>query len=253
MPDLTDPTSLTPKIGIVCGLQLEADWLDAAWSALAGQAEIVVAGMGPARALEAAERLAASGANALVSWGSAAGLDPALTPGTIVLPHRVLPASGGAIAADMAWLRRIAETLSPSLPVASGDLAEADSVLADAEAKASLGRQTGAVAADMESAAVARAAVEAGIPWIAVRAIADPAAEALPDAVLAAIGEDGTIDPAAVIRSAASSIRGLRSLLQLRRHHAAARRSMRRLAREAGPALADQKTPPVPTPAQESP
>jgi len=252
MPDLTAPTSPGPKIGIICGLQLEADWLDAAWSIMAGRVEIVVAGMGPSRASEIANRLAASGVHALVSWGSAAGLDPALVPGTIVLPSRVLSASGAAFEADQLWLRRIAEALSPSVPVSSGHLAEAASVLADAEAKAGLGRQTGAVAADMESAAVARAAVEAGMPWIAVRVIADPAGQALPAAVLGAIGEDGAIDPAAVIRSAVTSLTGVRSLLQLRRHHVAAGRSMRRLAREAGLLLAAPAGGAIPTPAQES-
>lgn len=253
MPDLTDPTSPGPKIGIVCGLQLEADWLDAAWTTMAGRVEIVVAGMGPARAFDAARQLATSGANALVSWGSAAGLDPAVGPGTVVLPRRVLSTSGVAFEADRAWLRRITGALGPSVPLSSGDLAEAGRILADAGAKAELGRQTGAVAADMESAAVAQAAVEADIPWIAVRAIADPAGEALPDAVLHAIGDDGAIDPAAVIRSAATSIHGMRSLLQLRRHHAAARRSMRRLAREAGLPLAVPETAAAPTPSQESP
>jgi adenosylhomocysteine nucleosidase len=244
MPHLTDPTSPGPKVGIVCGLQLEADWLDAAWSTVAGRVEIAVAGMGPVRAAEAATRLLESGVRGLISWGSAAGLDPGLAPGTVVLPKRVLTPSG-ALEATVSWVESLAGTLGSGLPLGFGDLAEAGSVLADVPAKAGMGRSTGAVAADMESAAVARVASGSRIPWIAVRAIADPADQPLPSAVLDAIGEDGVIDPAAVIRSAATSVSGLRSLLRLRRQHMAAGRSMRRLARLAGPLLASPNLEPV--------
>ncbi|HHQ49684.1 MAG TPA: hypothetical protein ENK19_12480, partial [Acidobacteria bacterium] len=237
MATLTEPTSPGRKIGIVCGLQLEADWLDAAWSAMAGHVELVVAGMGPARSAEAATRLVATGIHGLVSWGSAAGLDPTLEPGTVILPERILPDAGPPLEAHRPWLSAIMEALVPTVPHRSGDLAETPKVLADPAAKIELGRRTGAVAADMESAAVARVAIEAGVPWIAVRAIADPAGQALPAAVLDAVGEDGVIDPAAVIRSAATSLSGIRSLLRLRHQHMAAARSMRRLARRTGPLL----------------
>ncbi|MBN2700424.1 MAG: phosphorylase, partial [Methylothermaceae bacterium] len=53
-------------------------------------AMIQVAGMGSERALAAADILYRAGANAVLSWGVAAGLQPELTAGTLVLPRRLL-------------------------------------------------------------------------------------------------------------------------------------------------------------------
>jgi len=141
-----------------------------------------------------------------------------------------------------------------SIAVSSRPLAETGTVLASPEAKLRLGRETGAVAADMESAAVASVAKDLGIPWIVVRAIADPAGDALPNAVLENVDEEGTIDPSAVLRSAATSLRQMRSLIHLGRHHARAGRAMRRLVQAAGiPLLAPEAAGAVPTSFQESP
>jgi len=243
-----------PRMGVVCGLEQEADWLLAGPQRSPGEVEIAVAGMGPARAREAAHRLLEAGVEALISWGSAAGLDPALLPGTIVLPCRVLPASGPVLEATVRWRLAVAAALPASVAISCEPLAEAPAVLATATDKLDLRRTTGAVAADMESAAVAAVARAAGIPWIAVRAIADPAGDPLPTAVLDNIGEDGSIDPGAVLRSAATSLRQMRSLVHLGRHHARAGRAMRRLVQAAGvPLLAPSESGAVPLAFQESP
>jgi len=197
--------------------------------------------MGAARAAKAARRLAGAGVRALISWGSAAGLDPGLVPGTVLLPSRVISSAGTILETEDRWRLAVVAALPASLAVSCGPLAETAAVLASPRAKLDLGRKTGAVAADMESAAIASVAAELGIPWLAVRAVADPASEPLPGAVLKNIADDGTIDAGAVLRSAATSVRQMRSLIQLGRHHARAGRSMRRLVQSAGvPLLAPE-------------
>lgn len=58
--------------------------------------------------------------------------------------------------------------------------------------KARAWRETGALAVDLESAIVARAAQAAGIPFVVLRTIADPAARELPPAALIPLAKDGT-------------------------------------------------------------
>ena len=53
-------------------------------------------------------------------------------------------------------------------------------------------KETGAIAVDMESVVVARAAAALGIPFVVLRAIADPAVRELPPAALVPLEEDGT-------------------------------------------------------------
>jgi adenosylhomocysteine nucleosidase len=52
-------------------------------------------------------------------------------------------------------------------------------------------RQTGAIAVDLESVVVARAAAALGIPFVVLRAIADPASRELPPAALLPLKGDG--------------------------------------------------------------
>ena len=65
-------------------------------------------------------------------------------------------------------------------------------ILATEDAKRAAWRETGALAVDMESAVVARAADAAGIPFLVLRAIADPAVRELPSAALIPLAENGT-------------------------------------------------------------
>ncbi|HLO78401.1 MAG TPA: hypothetical protein VK196_18250, partial [Magnetospirillum sp.] len=52
---------------------------------------------------------------------------------------------------------------------------------------------TGAAAVDMESGAVARVAAQHGLPFLALRAIADPAGQSLPAPVLRIVDGQGRI------------------------------------------------------------
>jgi adenosylhomocysteine nucleosidase len=62
----------------------------------------------------------------------------------------------------------------------AGKIAASDQALETPLDKAALHRETGALAVDMESAAIAEVCVQAGIPMIGLRAISDSARDSLP-------------------------------------------------------------------------
>lgn len=148
-----------------------------------------VAGVGSARALAAAEALLKAGACALLSWGCAAALAPGLATGTLLLPRSFAIPQGFEATADPAWWSRLSQVLADSLPFITAPLAGSTSVLATPAQKQALYQTSGAPAADMESAFLARWAAERRLPFAALRAIADTTMTAIPASVLAA--EDG--------------------------------------------------------------
>ena len=77
-------------------------------------------------------------------------------------------------------------------------------VVASAAAKATLFARTGAVAVDLESAAVARIARRQGLPFAVLRAVCDGAGRDLPRAALVALDGAGRIGWLRVAWAAAS-------------------------------------------------
>jgi adenosylhomocysteine nucleosidase len=179
---------LTASTGVVAALPAEARWLRA--SALA----VRVGGVGAEHARRAARALIADGAQALVSWGTAAALAPTLAVGTLVLADRVIGESVPLVP-DLAWTARVAEAMRnvPSVQVVRGTMACPNDVLQNANAKRALADRSGAIAADMESAAIGAVAREAGLPWIVVRAISDAADTVVPFSVAEAIDKKGAL------------------------------------------------------------
>ena len=165
-------------IGIVVGLVAEAK--------IAGSlgARIAIGGGTAAGAASAADTLAPH-VSALISFGLAGGLDPALPPGALLIPATVL-AEDGQWETDPILTARLG---GPTPGVLFGD----GSILATAAAKAALHARTGAVAVDLESAAVARIAARHGLPFAVLRAVCDPAGRDLPRAALVALDGQGRI------------------------------------------------------------
>ena len=151
-------------------------------------AAVLCADGSPARARAHAEALAGSGAAGLVSFGVAGGLDPGLRPGTVVVATEIAAPGGASLGIDREWAGRLAARLGPALAVVRAPVAGVPEPVGDAAARAALAEASGAAAVDMESREVALAAAEAGLPVLAVRAIADPAGRALPASALAAFG-----------------------------------------------------------------
>jgi adenosylhomocysteine nucleosidase len=183
--------------GVVAALGAEARTLGSAAKRsdgllkLGGGMLATVSGMGPEAAGDAAERLVAVGATALVSWGMAGGLDPALPAGTICVPELVIAPDGATFATDHHWRELTTAAIVSRCTVVSGKLLSSGRAIEDVAGKAAAFRKTGAVAVDMESAAVAKVAAAHDLPFLAVRVIVDTALDALPDAVVAATDTAG--------------------------------------------------------------
>jgi adenosylhomocysteine nucleosidase len=199
---------------------------DAVRGQISGTAVVALAcGMGgdPRRALaEERPRL-------VVSCGFGGALEAGLAAGDLVLATAVRGAGGDVLTAPESPRIAAARALH-GLRCLQGELVSVTSVAATPEEKRALARP-GALAVDMESHAVARAAQEAGIPWLALRVVVDPLDSELPPFTREARG--GYLWPA--LRHALSGPRAAAGLVRLardsRRAGAALELAIGRLAR----------------------
>ena len=211
------------ETGVVAALAAEARTLGVPRGILVG-----VSGIGCAGAESTARALLDAGAGALVSFGMAGGLDPALNAGAICVPGEVISADGARFLTAQAWAKRVSASVFGS--VAGGKLLTSVQAIASVEDKARVYRDTGAALVDMESLGVARIAALAGVPFIAVRVIVDTAADVLPAAVAAAT-RDGQVRIGRLIRALARSPADLGAIFQLAHRYRAAIRSLQSVAR----------------------
>jgi hypothetical protein len=151
-----------------------------------------------------------------------------LWPGMVIVARSVIDADGTRHQAEPGWHREILGCLLGDDEVIDGELVEARAPVVDAADKKSLYDDTDASAVDMESGAVAASAESAGVPFIAVRAIADPAELAIPRSALAALRPDGSISPGAAVAQLIARPMDIPTLIRLglcsRRAHASLRR-----------------------------
>ncbi len=189
------PAPDTPGLGIVTGLAAEAKLIERAFARThRGIPGLACDGPGPERARAAAGRLARDGAVLLISFGICGGLDPELRPGDLVLADAILTSDGARHPASAQQRAVLEARLSGlALRIVAGPLLGQDRPLVGAADKAARFAASGALAVDMESHGVARAAKAAGLPFLVVRAVADPAGHGLPRAALKAIGPDGRL------------------------------------------------------------
>lgn len=190
-------------LGIVTALPQERAWLAGAVHDAGTLVEL--GGVGTRAASNAARRLVERGATCLASWGSAAGLDPSCAAGTVVLPQTVVIPGEGTYETDRTWHHRLLERLGNHVPLSTGRLIHSVELLETPAAKLRLFRQEGAVAADMESGAVARLAAEHELPFIAIRVVLDPAGTTLPRAIAANTDDQGRLHTGALCRHALCS------------------------------------------------
>jgi len=154
-------------------------------------------------------------AECLVSFGIAGALKPGLKPGDIVLSTEVIDE-------DRRWIT--GESLRIRLPelveeivAIEGPVLGAQMVLATAADKRRAWEETGAIAVDLESVAVARDGAVLGIPFLVLRAIADPATRALPPAALVPLSAEGKPQLGQVLASVMRRPQQLPSLLGVAR------------------------------------
>ena len=211
------------RAGFITGLVSEADCL----TPLIDRSNLRVAGIGPAAAQRCARELIAQGCDLLVSFGLAGGLAAGIMPGSVIVGETVVAPDGQTFVAH----KELTDALIRSIPGARGvRLAGSATIVATPDEKAQLQRHTGANAVDMETYHVARCARDAGIAFVAIRAISDPHNARLPDAALHAVDETGVPDIKRVIAQLARRPWDLFALLRLASHARAAHASLRRVA-----------------------
>lgn len=226
------------RTAIVTGLQREVRCL----RLLAGDElpAVCCRGPGPVAAAQAASELLAEGCDALVSCGFAGGLDAALRPGDVVVAESVVDATGTLIATDAAWRQALLSRLREfkSRRCVAGRLAGLDQPLLTVAEKAACARKLAACAVDMESTAVGRAAAAAGVPFLVVRVILDPADRAIPGWLAATLDSRGKPLPGRLLAGLAGHPGDLPALLRLARDERVAAAALGGVALDAGPRLA---------------
>jgi adenosylhomocysteine nucleosidase len=182
---------------------------------------VVAIGGGTEPGAETAARLlVARGAAALVSFGLAGGLEPALRPGDIVVPYRVVTS-------------RETYDVAPALAKRLGGMTvhtlfAGSAIAATAQRKQALHAATGAAAVDLESGAVARVATEFGLPFAVLRAICDPAERDLPPAAAIALDAAGFIGFPRIVASVLAHPSQLPGLFAIAKDAARARQALLR-------------------------
>ncbi|HEX6113131.1 MAG TPA: hypothetical protein VFZ10_12530 [Geminicoccaceae bacterium] len=190
------------------------------------------------RARSEAQRLLAGGAAALVSFGLAGGLAPELRTGELLLPEMVCSDGPVPWSVDRLWRERVhARLAGGGFAPKAGIIAGSDGIVATTADKRSLFEATGALAVDMESHAVAAVASAAKIPFLVLRALADPADQVVPQVAREALRPDGRIRIRATFGGVLRQPGELIPLLRLARQSALGLVSLRRGARLAGPRL----------------
>lgn len=186
-----------PSVAIIVALELEARAIKRAVGDLAGVV-VLTSGVGEERAYRAALAAGREQPSALISAGLAGALAPELEVGEIVVSPKIT------LRLDASW------------SCLAGAIACRDEVIRDTDGKRQLADETGALVVDMESAGVARAANELGIPFLWVKAISDRVESVLPLEIGASIGRDGQPRAGALLLRALRKPSLIRALWSLR-------------------------------------
>ncbi|MGH8361938.1 MAG: hypothetical protein ACRESQ_01145 [Gammaproteobacteria bacterium] len=181
------PVSPTARGAVIAPLAGEAH----SAAALAARGwRVQLCGIGPARARRAANQLLAAGMRRLLVWGTAGGLEAGLKPGAVFVPDIVVNGTDGRrFPVSASWHAQLVQVLAPlgAAVVGDGTLVTVPEAAATHDAKRALAAQSGACMVDMETAAVAEAALQAGAEFAVIRVLADDVNAALPPSVLAAL------------------------------------------------------------------
>lgn len=209
----------------VVGMQREA-------KLLRGRCDAIVAGSDTFRLAGTIEAAIDRGARAVLSFGICGALSPELAVGGLVVGTEVV-CHNQRWRADEAWSNALAHPCNAT----AGLVAGSDSVLLTQDSKATLHRQTGAMAADMESHIVARVASQRGLPFAVLRAVSDEAHHALPPAAAFGLNTEGRIDYSAVMLSLLDEPAQWRALIRTARDTNTAMKALLRCLHRLGRAL----------------
>jgi hopanoid-associated phosphorylase len=219
------PSTLLPVIAVT-GLAFEA-------RIAAGHGVVTVCGSRADILAAAVAKAIAEGCQGIISFGIAGGLAPDIKPGTCIVARSIV-AEGDRFDSHADWSRRLLEAIPGAV---HADIAGATSPIATPAHKREMARLTGAAAVDMESRLCVSAAIRHGLPFAAVRVVADPSHRALPPAALGTLRADGTPDLSAVLRSLVDQPRQLSALIRIALDTRTARAALARARRLLGPGL----------------
>jgi adenosylhomocysteine nucleosidase len=181
-------------IGVITGLKFEADILRAGARRKGVAAPLLASVSGNQdHAYEEARAMAKNGARALISFGIAGGLTERAPVGTLVLAESVFGEAKEPFPTDPAWRGRLSALLNPEVPHHVAPLVSLPHGLHGEAEKRESNRATGAEAVDMESLGTAKAAREAEVPFLVVRAVSDGVTDQLPASVIPSMGPGGVI------------------------------------------------------------
>jgi adenosylhomocysteine nucleosidase len=194
---------------------------------LAPHLNLHVSGVGANRGRAAALHAIGQGAKALVSWGTAGGLDTHLPPGRLVLPDRLIDPQQRIFPVDSAWRNQLHASLAPVMSVSRGTLLQVKEIVTGTAAKHQLFTQSRAVAIDMESAAIAAVALQEGARFIAVRSVVDTSDCAIPPWLSTSLNTLGEVRHAALLRRLCYQPSRIFALVQLARAFSVAKSALR--------------------------
>ena len=192
---------------------------------------ICLSGAGHANANQAAHKLLEQGASKLISWGCAAALAPHLKSGDLLISSQVID-NGQLIENSTYWAEQISTCVEIDHYKTEFALASNYGLISDSNKKQRLYTETGAVALDMESAAVASVAHEAQLPFVAIRAIADTANMTLPPAILNALNSEGEVVLGILIKHLLVHLWEIPALIKLGMHFSAAQKTLKVVAKQ---------------------
>ena len=151
--------------------------------------------------------------SAVVSFGLAGGLDPSLSPGTMIVASGVV-AGTERFECPPALVQVLVEGFAGAgVTTRHGLVAGVEAPVMMAAAKTQLFRETGALAVDMELHLAAAFARQRGLPFAVARVISDPARRALPPLAAKAVRPDGSVDVGLVLGEIAREPRQLAGLI----------------------------------------
>jgi len=195
---------------------------------------LIISGIGSEQAAKAATTLIQHGADALLSWGCAGALSSDLQPGDLLLPNSVKAQAGNTLHTDKQWHAQLSGLLANTCKPVTGALTSTANIIAEPVQKQALYQSSGAVAVDMESAAIAILAQEALIPFMAIRAIADDVDTIIPACINQGMDVYGNINPASMLAILLIHPTSWPQLMRLGRQFSAAKSTLSLVAKTAG-------------------
>jgi hopanoid-associated phosphorylase len=218
------------RLGVITGLRAEAACLQRALRAARVPCAIRVTGGRSEAARRAAQALLSGGVTGMLSFGYAGGLEAGLRPGTILVADTVVLPDGQRVPADAAWVESVEKAaVRLRIAVRRGAIAGSEHAVTTVAEKRWLRERARALAVDMESHAVARAA-KPRVPFLAVRVVLDASDRAVPEAAAKALRPDGGVALAALVGALLRQPGQIPALLALARDSGVARPALRRAA-----------------------